>query len=53
MIMENFLYPNHSLRCTICGPGVSGKTVFLTNSILNNINEYEKICIYSTYLHQY
>ena len=50
--MEKFFFPNHSVRCIIAGPSECGKSVFLTNSILNNIKEYDKICIYSLSLHQ-
>ena len=50
--MEKFLYPNHSVRCIITGPSCSGKFVFLTNLILNIINEDDKIYIYSPSLHQ-
>ena len=50
--MEKFLYPKHPLRCINCGPSSSGKSVFLTNLILNIINEYDKIYIYSPSLHQ-
>ena len=50
--MEKFLYPNHPVRCIITGPSNSGKTYFLTNIILNIINEYDKIYIYSPSLHQ-
>ena len=50
--MEKFLYPNHPLRCIIAGPSNVGKTYFLTNIILNIINEYDKIYIYSPSLHQ-
>ena len=50
--MENILYPNHPVRCIITGPSESGKSVFLTNLILNIINEYDKIYIYSPSLHQ-
>ena len=41
--MENFQYPNHSLRCNVTGFSECGKSVFLTNLILNIINEYDKI----------
>ena len=51
-MMEKFLYPKHPLRCIITGPSKSSKTVFLTNLILNIINEYDKINIYSPSLHQ-
>ena len=50
--MERILYPNHPCRCIITGPSKCGKSVFLTNLILNIINEYDKIYIYSPSLHQ-
>ena len=50
--MDKILYPNHPVRCKICGPSSSGKSVFLTNLILNTINENDKIYIYSPSLHQ-
>ena len=50
--MEKFLYPFHPCRCIITGPSNVGKTYFLTNIILNIINEYDKIYIYSPSLHQ-
>ena len=50
--MEKFLYPNHAVRCIITGPSECGKSIFLTNLILNSINEYDKIYIYSPSLHQ-
>ena len=50
--MEKFLYPKHPVRCIITGPSECGKSVFLTNLILNIINEYDKIYIYSPSLHQ-
>ena len=50
--MEKFLYPNHPVRCIRTGPSKSGKSVFLTNLILNIINEYDKTYIYSPSLHQ-
>ena len=34
------------------GPSNVGESVFLTNLIFNNINEYDKIYIYSPSLHQ-
>ena len=46
MMTEKFLYPTQPLRCKITGPSNSGKSVFLTNLILNFINEYNKIYIY-------
>ena len=50
--MDKILYPNHPVRCNITGPSECGKSVFLTNRILNIINEYDKIYIYSPSLHQ-
>ena len=50
--MEKFLHPIHPVRCIITGPSECGKSVFLTNLILNIINEYDKIYIYSPSLHQ-
>ena len=40
--MDKLLYPNHPVRCIITGPSNVGKSVFLTNLILNFINEYKK-----------
>ena len=50
--MEKILYPSHPCRCIIAGPSNVGKTYFLSNIILNIINEYDKIYIYSPSLHQ-
>ena len=50
--MEKFLYPQHPVRCITTGPSECGKSVFLTDSISNIINEYNKIYIYSPSLHQ-
>ena len=52
MITDKILYPNHPVRCIITGPSERDKSVFLTNLILNNLNEYNKINIYSPSLHQ-
>ena len=41
-MIDNFLYPNHPVRCIMCGLNSPGKSVFLTNLILNIINEYKK-----------
>ena len=40
------------LRAIITGPSNSGKTYFLTNLILNIIDDFQKIYIYSPSLHQ-
>ena len=50
--MDEFLYPTHPVRCIITGPSECGKSVFLTNLILNINNDYNKIYIYSPSLHQ-
>ena len=50
--MEKILYPHHPVKCIITGPSERGKSVFLTNLLLNIINEYDKIYIYSPSLHQ-
>ena len=52
MTMEKFLYPNRPFRCIITGPSECVAPVFLTNSILNFINEYDKVYIYSPSPHQ-
>ena len=50
--MDKFFYPTHPVRCIITGPSNVGKSVFLTNFILNIIKQYDKIYIYSPSLHQ-
>ena len=50
--MEEILYPSHPCGCNNTGPSNVGKSFFLTNLILNIINEYDKIYIYSPSLHQ-
>ena len=50
--MDKYLYPTHPVRCIITSPSECGKSVVLTNLIYNNINDYNKIYIYSTSLHQ-
>ena len=50
--MDKILYPQHPVRCNITGPSECGESVFLTNLILNFINEYEKMYIYSPSFHQ-
>ena len=52
MTMEKFSYPNHPVSCIITGQNNVGRSVFLTNLILNILNEYDKIYIYSTSFHQ-
>ena len=46
--MAKFLYPKHPVCCIITGFSCCGKSVFLTISILNIINEYDKIFIDSS-----
>ena len=50
--MEKILYPKNPVRCIITGPSECGKPVFLTNLILNIINDFYKIYIYSPSPHQ-
>ena len=50
--MEKLLYPQSPLRAIITGPSNSGKTHFLTNLILNIIDDFQKIYIY-TYIYIY
>ena len=50
--MNKVLYPIHPPRSFITGPSNSGRTVSLTNLILNIINEFEKIYIFSPSIHQ-
>ena len=50
--MEKTLHATHPLRCIITGPSECGESVFLTNLILNFINQSDKIYIYSSSLHQ-
>ena len=50
--MQKFLHPSHPVRCIITGPSECGKSVFLANLILNIVNEYKKIYIYSPSVHQ-
>ena len=50
--MDKILYPTHPCRVIISGPSESGKTYLLSNLILNIINEYDKIYIYSPSLYQ-
>ena len=50
--MEKFLYPSYPVRYSITGPSNSGNSVFLTNLVLNIINEFEKIYMFSPTMHQ-
>ena len=52
MVTEKFLYPSQPNRCTITGLSNVGKSVFLTNLILNIVKEYDKKYIYSPSFHQ-
>ena len=51
-MMENFLYPQHTVRCFLTGLSECGKSVSLTNLIFNLFNEYDKTYIYSPSVHQ-
>ena len=50
--MDKILYPTHPVRYIITSSSECGKSVILTNLILNIINEYDKIYIYSPILLQ-
>ena len=50
--MEKILYPTQPVRCIITGPSECVKLKILTNLILNIINEYAKVYIYSPSLRQ-
>ena len=52
MTIDKILYPQHPVGCIITGPSERGKSVFQTNLILNVINEYDKLYIYSPSLQQ-
>ena len=52
LMVYSLIKPNHPTRCIITGPIECGKSVFLTNLVLNIFNEYNKIYIYSPSLHQ-
>ena len=50
--MNNFLNPTDPVRYIITGPSECGTSVFVTNLIIDNIKEFEKISIYSPSVHQ-
>ena len=52
MNIDKFQYPTHPVRCIITGPSECGKSVFLPKLILNIINQYDEINIFSPSLHQ-
>ena len=51
-MMNKYLYPTHPVLSNKTVPSECGKIVFVTNLILNNINDYNKIYLYSASLHQ-
>ena len=51
-MIEKLLYPTHLVSCIITGPSQCGISVFLTNSTLNIIIDYDKIYIYWPSLHE-
>ena len=53
MTIDKISYPSHPVRCIITGSSECGKSVSLTNLILNIIIEYDKIYIYSPSLDQH
>ena len=50
--MEKVLYPKRPVMCFSTGPSDCGKSVILTNLVLNITNEYDKRYIHSPSLHQ-
>ena len=40
--METFSYPTHPVRCIVIGTSECGKSVFVTNLILNINNDHDK-----------
>ena len=51
--MDKLFYPSPPVRCIITGPSECGKAYFLTNLILDIINEFEKPKFnYSPIVHQ-
>ena len=53
MILEKYLYPSHLVPCNIIGPSCYRKSVFVTNIMVNIIEECDKLFIYSLNSHQY
>ena len=52
MTFDKKLYLIHPVRCIITGPSECGKSVFLTNLILNIFNEYDKMNNYLPSIHE-
>ena len=50
--MQKLLYPTYPVTCIITGTSEGSRSVFLTNITLSNINEFDKMYIYSPSLHQ-
>ena len=50
--MEKYLYPEKPVRCIISGKSASGKSTLLFKILLNIINEFDKILIFSPTIHQ-
>ena len=50
--MENILQTTLAVKCIVSGPSECGKSVFLTNLILNPLNKFKKVYNYSPSLHQ-
>ena len=42
MITKEFLYPTHSVRCSITGPSEGKRSVFLAKLNLKNFNESQR-----------
>ena len=50
--MDKFLFPQHPTRVNNTGASNCANNFFIINSLSNFINDFEKIYIYSSSLHQ-
>ena len=51
-MIEKYLYPEYPVRCIISGKSSSGKSTLLFKILLNIINDFDKILIFSPTIHQ-
>ena len=51
-MIEKYLYPKYPVRCIISGKSSSGKSTLLFKILLNIINDFDKILIFSPTIHQ-
>ena len=50
--MEKLIYPEILIRCIISGKSNSGKSTLHFEILFNNIDEFDKIYIFSPTIHQ-